>query len=258
MEILNKIILGIIQGVTELLPVSSSGHLILAGNYMNVDIDLPFLTFLHLMTGLAIVLGFWDEIKYVFTSKNRKYLLKILLVGIVPAGIFAALFSNQIENYLHNVVIVIISLIFWGIVMILVDSLLVKKAKKNSLEEISSKKALTVGVAQILALIPGTSRSGISILSGISIGIERKTAIAFSFLIGLPLILGAFFLEVAKDTTTIFNMLTLENLLAGLIALIFGFFSIRFLKKIANRKFLTFFGIYRIILGISILLFMAI
>jgi undecaprenyl-diphosphatase len=258
MEMLNKIILGIIQGVTELLPVSSSGHLLLAGNYMNVEIDLPLLTFLHLMTGLAIVWGFWDEIKYVFQSKKKNYLFKILLLGIVPAGIAGALFSGQIENSLHNIFIVTASLIFWGIIMILVDAFFVKKAKSNSLEAIKPRNALFVGIAQILALIPGTSRSGISMISGISVGIERKTAIAFSFLIGLPLILGAFFLEFIKDTNAVNSMLTTENLIAGFAALITGYFSIRILKKIANKKFLTFFGIYRILLGIAIILVLAI
>jgi len=165
MEVISKIILGIIQGITEIIPVSSSGHLILVSKLTGFELDLAFLTFLHLMTGLAIIWGFWDEIKYVFSSKQRSSLIKILFFAILPAILAGIFFHDYIENTLHNPFITISSLIGFGVLMIFVDSFFSDKGSIKKLEDVKARNAFLVGLAQIIALIPGTSRSGITIVS---------------------------------------------------------------------------------------------
>ncbi len=244
MEVISKIILGIIQGITEILPVSSSGHLILFSTLFDIEIDLTFLTFLHFTTAFAILLGFWSEIKNFLFSK-------ILLIGIIPAGIMGLLFHNQIEETLHNTNIVIPSLILVGIFMIFVDNFLSKKEKIKKLEQIKPKNALFVGFLQILALIPGVSRSGITITSAITNGFDKKSAIAFSFLIGLPLIIFSFLLQIYKNPHQTEEIFKQENLIGGLASFIFAYFTILVFKKLSNTKFLTIFGIYRIVLALT-------
>lgn len=244
MEVISKIILGTIQGITEILPVSSSGHLILFSSLFNIEIDLAFLTFLHFTTAFAILLGFWAEIKnFLFT--------KILLIGIIPAGIMGLFFHGYVEKILHNTTVVITSLLLVGILMILVDNFLCQKEKIKKLEQIKTKSALFIGLFQILALIPGVSRSGITITSAIINGFDKKTAIAFSFLIGLPLIIFSFLLEIYKNPSQTQDLLKQENLIGGLAAFIFAYFTILVFKKLSNTKFLTIFGIYRIVLAIT-------
>ncbi len=254
MEVISKIILGIIQGITEMLPVSSSAHLILTSKVLNFDLDLPFLTFLHLASAFAIVLGFWPEIKHIFFSKERKHLIKILLIGITPASITGLLMHNQVESLYSNITLIIINLILIGIAMIFVDVFIRQKHNIDKMEKIGVKNSLIIGLAQIIAFLPGVSRSGITILSGLLTGIDRKTAIAFSFLIGLPLIIFGFFFELTKNSGNTDLIFKAENLLGGLAAFIFGYFAILIFKKLANTSFLTIFGIYRILLGIVLVL----
>ncbi len=252
MEVINKIILGVVQGITGIVPVSSTGHLIILNDVFGMEMDLAFLTFLHLTTGLAIIWGFWDEIKYVFVSKKRNHLFKILALGTFPAIIAGFLIHDYLENVLHNIIIIIPSLVFFGVLMIYVDNVLGDKTSIKKFEGISVKKSLLIGVSQILALVPGTSRAGITIMSAITTGVNRKTALAFSFLIGLPVIMGSFFAEIFKNTANLETVFKDENLIGGLAAFIFSYFTILAIKKLAHTKFLTFFGVYRIALAILI------
>ena len=250
MEVISKIILGIVQGITEIIPVSSSGHLILLGELLGLEVDLAFLTFLHLSTGLAIILGFWEEIQYIIKSEIRKYFFKIILIAILPAILIGVLTHNFVEDFLHNVFVIIPSLIFFGILMIFVDLFFSDKAKIKKFEDIKEKNALKIGLAQIIALIPGTSRSGITIMPAVIMGIDKKIAVAFSFLIGLPLIMGSFFFEILRTQTTTDEIFKQENIIGGIAAFIFAYFTILIFKKLLNTKFLMFFGLYRIALGI--------
>ena len=254
MEVINKIILGIIQGISELLPISSSAHLLLTSELFNIQMDSFFLTFLHFMTALAIIFGFWDEIKYVYNSKERKNLIKVLLIGIIPTGIMGALLYSNIQNIYANFTLIIFNLILVGILMILVDKYMFKKSSLKKLEEIAPKNALLIGIAQAIALMPGISRSGITIVSGIFNGLNKKTAVTFSFLIGLPLIMFSFFFELFKNPHSVDEIFKQENLLGGLAAFVFGYFAVLILKRIPHTNFLTVFGIYRIILGIILIL----
>ncbi len=258
MEVISKIILGIIQGITEMIPVSSSGHLILLNELFNLELDFAYLGFLHFASAFSIFFAFWGEIKWIFLSKERYLLFKLFFISLLPAGIVGLFLHKYTETIVHNVVMIIPSLILVGILMILVDKFIPKDGKIKCLKDINENQAMFIGLAQILALIPGTSRSGITISAGVFNGLSRKTAIAFSFLMGLPLILSVFILEIFKNPHNFENNLTQENLLGALSAFIFGYFTILVFKKLANTKFLTFFGIYRIILGIVMFFLLAI
>jgi undecaprenyl-diphosphatase len=258
MEVVNKIILAVIQGITELLPVSSSGHLTIASEILNFEIDFTFLLFLHLFTGLAILIGFWKEIKSVLVSKERKYLIKIFLVAILPAGIVGIILRNPIEQYLHNSLTIVLSmLIIVGMVMILVDYFYYHRSKVISeinFERINFKIAAVIGLSQILALIPGTSRSGITILSAVALGVDRKTAIAFSFIIGLPLILGSFVFEATQNPEIVSNFFSSEYILIGVVSFLFALLTIQVIKRLAPYKFLAIFGFYRILFAVLVIL----
>ncbi len=258
MEVISKIILGIVQGITEIVPVSSSGHLILLSGFLDIEMDLTFLTFLHFMTGLAIIWGFMPEIKYVLFSNSRNYLLKIIFIGIIPAALAGILIYEHVQSLLHNTIVIIPSLIFFGILMILVDLFLSKKTHVDKLEGIKEKNALIIALAQIVALVPGTSRSGITITAAVLTGVKKDIAVAFSFLIGLPLIIGAFFFEVVKNQNSLNTMFKAENLIGGLATFVFAYFTILIFKKLLHTKFLLVFGIYRIALGILMIILLII
>lgn len=253
MELYKKIILGIIQGITELLPISSTGHLVLAGDFLNQNVDLGFMTFLHFCTVLAIIIGFRREIWAILKSKNRFTIALKILLAIIPAGVIGVLFGDFIDQALQTPLIVTISLIFWGAVMILIERTSKEEGQTKEVEAVTPKQSIFIGFAQILSLIPGTSRSGISILSGISADLNKQTAISFSFIMGIPLILGSFAYEVFKERDSLTTIFNVNNAIGGLFAFVFGILSIILLKKIANKNFLSVFGIYRILLGIGII-----
>ena len=183
MEILKYLIIGIIQGITELLPVSSSAHILLLGKLMNLNFSSSLLITFHLGTTLAIILFFWSKIfKDFFTKSKLKFFLKIIVASI-PVGIAGIFFDKFISEKLRAEWIIALSLIVWGIVMILVEKKFTKdeEEKLRKVEDLSWKQAFVVGSSQILALIPGTSRSGITTIVGILMGMKKYVALKFSF-----------------------------------------------------------------------------
>ncbi len=257
MDVVNKIIVGAIQGISELLPISSSGHLFLSGELLGIEIDLTLLTFLHLMTGLAIAIGFRREIREIFEGVRTKIILKNISIAILPSIILGFILIDYIEKYLHgSILTIVIGLIFWGLIMIFVDQIFFSKESSNRKEmgDITMRDAVIIGFAQILALIPGTSRSAITIMPGIMLGFKRQVAITYSFLIGLPLIIGVFFFEIIREPQSFTNILNTQDILAGIVSFVLALVTIKVLKKIANIKFLAIFGVYRIIIAILVLL----
>lgn len=250
MEILKVLILGIEQGITELLPISSSAHLILTAQLLDIKMDTYLLSVLHLGTTIALILHFWNILfKDIFKKETLSFYSKIL-ISTIPAGIVGLLFESVIEEKFRGNLIIAISLIGWGIVMILVERN--KKVEEQDLRNVSWKQSLLMGIGQIFALIPGGSRSGISTIVGILSGLNKYTAIQYSFLLGLPLLLAAPIYSIYKEYPQ--RILNGTDILGIVIAGIFTFLSLSLLKRFSKEKWLTLFGVYRIGLGIFVLI----
>jgi len=262
MENLKILLLAITQGISELLPISSSGHLILLGRLINLDVSTLLLTTLHIGTSLAIILFFRKTLfSNLFTKEKLIFYLKIL-ISIIPAAVIGLLYEQKIEQIFRFTWVIAVSLIFWGILMIIADFIKIEKRYKK-IQDIPWKKTLLIGVSQIIALIPGTSRSGISTLTGIALGIDKYRAFEYSLILGIPILLGSSFWEIWKaltiEPTYSIELLPIALLKIGIVIIVpfvIGYVSLVVLKKVKREKWLTVFGIYRIILGTIILLFL--
>lgn len=251
MDTLKIAVLGFLQGFTELLPVSSSAHLILTSQLFNFEIDTYLLSVLHLGTTIALLIYFYNFLfKNIFTKKKLSIYLKIVL-STIPAGIVGLLFESIIEEKLRGNLFIAISLISWGIFMILIERR--KEPSEIEFEKISWKQSLIMGLSQIFALVPGGSRSGISTIFGMLTGLNKYTALQYSFLLGLPLLLATPFYQIFKEYPE--RVLNLKDGLGILIAGVITYIGLRLLQKYSKKNWLTLFGIYRIILGIVVLLF---
>lgn len=261
MEGLKLLLMGAIQGITELLPISSTGHILILGKIIDVgNISSSLLVLFHLGSTVAILLFFWKKLfKNFFTKQKWDFYLKII-VATIPAAIAGFLLNELIEQRLRDKSIIALSFIVWGIVMIVLE-----RKKKNKLpkvknvEGITWKQAIITGLAQVIALIPGTSRSGITTIAGIFSGLEKYVALEFSFILSVPILMGSFLWFILKHSIS-------ETILATGISsapvgfaiiffssLIFGLLTLHFLKKVQKKNWLTFFGVYRIFLGIVLL-----
>lgn len=262
MENLKILLLAITQGISELLPISSSGHLILLGRLMNLEVSTLLLTTLHIGTSLAIILFFRRTLfSNLFTKEKLIFYLKIL-ISIIPAAIIGVLYEEKIEQILRFSWVIASSLIFFGVLMIVADYLKIESRYKK-IQDIPWKKALLIGISQIIALIPGTSRSGISTLTGIALGIDKYRAFEYSLILGIPILLGSSLWEIFKalaiEPTFSLELLPIALLKIGIIIIVpfvVGYISLVVLKRVRREKWLTVFGIYRIILGVIILLFL--
>ncbi|MFA5623052.1 MAG: undecaprenyl-diphosphate phosphatase [Candidatus Dojkabacteria bacterium] len=251
MEIYKVILLAIEQGITELLPISSSAHLILSAKLLNFEMDTYFLSLLHLGTTISILIYFSPTLfKDIFKRKTFNFYLKIVL-STIPVAIIGLLFESTIENILRGDLVIVISLILWGIVMITVEKTR-KNEKEIDLHDITWKQSLVMGASQILALIPGTSRSGITTISGILTGVNKYVALQYSFILGIPVLLGASGYVLFKNMDV--EQFTSTHLLGVIISAVVGILALQLLKKVKRTNWLTVFGYYRIFLGIVILL----
>ncbi|ECL0840367.1 undecaprenyl-diphosphate phosphatase [Campylobacter jejuni] len=247
MESLYALILGIIEGLTEFLPISSTGHMILGTTILGIDIDefwKSFLIIIQLGSILAVIFVFWRKL-----FQGLDIWLK-LAVGFFPTGVIG-LFVAKYLNALFNGWVVVGMLIFGGVVFILIE--LAHKNKQyriNSLEEISFKQAFCIGIFQSLAMIPGTSRSGASIIGGLLLGFNRKVAAEFSFLLAIPTMIIATAYSIYKEPELLSNANSLIPLSIGFItAFIVAVLVIKFFLKFISKFDFIPFGIYRIILG---------
>lgn len=253
MEYLHSSILGLIQGATELLPVSSTGHLVLFSKLFDYTVSNFSLVTLHLGTTIAIAYFYRDILFHNLFSREKIDMYLKIGVASIPA-VFAGYFLNSfIEEKLRATSIIAISLLLIGLVMIVVDNMRMKPKVKN-IEDISFLNALTIGIGQMFALVPGTSRSGITSLTGIFTGLEKYLAFQFSFLMGLPVLLGSFLYELIKSDMGIEYVVSGPVIVSIIVAGVVGYLSLHLLKKFSKKKFLSFFGWYRVILGIVLLL----
>jgi len=282
MSFVQAIILGIIQGLTEFLPVSSSGHLILFPKLFGLlDQGMAFDVVLHLGTLVAVIVYFrsklWSIIKsylsFIFPAKmedqklltnphfyknqkeNRK-LGNLILLSIIPASIVGFFFGDWLENSFRSVKVVAFSLIFWGIVLWIADVYARKEKNKKTLKQISWKQSLFIGCAQVLALIPGTSRSGITMTAGLFSKFNKTSAAEFSFLMSVPIIAlagGKGLLDLIQSGS--FSESFLILLVGFIFSALSGLFAVWGLIKIIKKYSFLPFVIYRIFLGFIILFF---
>lgn len=264
MNFIQAVILGFVQGLTELLPISSSGHLILIPHIFNwPDQGLAFDAVMHLATALVIIFILRSEIKTILSilfwdktasrqSKSRMWL--IISAAILPAGIIGWLFGDLIENSLRQVQVVAIALIVWGLVLAWAEHYNSKLKQLSNLEKINLKQSIGVGLMQILAFIPGTSRSGITITAGLVGGLNKQSAVKFSFLAGSPLILAAGVYKLVNLFQLGLGGISWQYLLVGFIsALLSGWLAVKWLLWLAHQGGFKIFVIYRIILGLLLL-----
>ncbi|MFA7688790.1 MAG: undecaprenyl-diphosphate phosphatase [Bacilli bacterium] len=264
LEILKAIVLGIIQGITEWLPISSTGHLILFENILKLDFSTSFInTFMVVIqfgSILAVIVMFFNKLNP-FSNKKKKeekketfnLWLKII-VATIPAGVIGLLFEDKIDKLLYNALVVSIALIVYGIIFLLIERKNVKP-KVDSLAKISFKTAFLIGLFQTLALIPGTSRSGSTIVGALLIGTSRYVATEFSFFLAIPTMLGASGYKLL-DYGLNFTTSELSVLIIGLVvSFIVSLWAIRFLLNYIRKHNFNAFAYYRIVLGIIIVMY---
>lgn len=267
MEILKSIFLGIIEGITEWLPISSTGHMILVNEFINLKVTQEFmemfLVVIQLGAILAVVFLYFNKLNPFKKDKiERKQTIKLwlqVLIGCIPAGIIGLLFDDKIDELFYNATTVSITLIIYGILFIIIENYRKNKTSStNSLSEITPKLALYIGLFQLLSLIPGTSRSGATILGGLLLGLNRSVAAEYTFFLAIPVMLGASLLKLLKFGFA-FTSSEIVILLIGMItAFIVSVLTIKYLLKYIKKNDFKIFGIYRIILGIIVILYFTI
>lgn len=266
MEILYSIILGIIQGLTEFLPVSSSGHLVILHQIFDLNgiDDLAFDAALHLGTLVAIIIFFFNDIiRYIkaFLNSIVKWDLKnnldqrlswYILISMIPAGIVGFFWEDIIKNFFRSALLVAIVLIIVSFFFILAEWY---SKRSQGFQSLTWLKALIIGLAQALALIPGVSRSGITIITGLSYHLKREAAARFSFLMSIPIVFAAGMKKVydLSQQGLVFDQLILY-IIGFLSAAIIGYFCIKYFLQFVKKYSLNIFAYYRIILGVIILL----
>jgi undecaprenyl-diphosphatase len=246
-QLIETIILGIIQGLTEWLPISSTGHLKLAEHFSGLKVPILFDITLHLGTLIVILIFFKKEIKEVILALLRfdfktEYgkLIPLIIVGTIPTALIGLIFGTIIEDVFQNPLPIAIAFILCGII------LYSTQAGKEKTDAINYSKALMIGVAQGITIIPGISRSGTTIAVALLLGIRREKAFKFSFLLSIPAVLGAFGLEAYKNwnALTAAGMSWIEVFVGVLVAMVVGYFALKLLWKILAIQKLHFFAFY--------------
>ena len=274
MDIIKSIILGIIEGITEWLPISSTGHLIIADEFIKLGMTDEFMEMFNVVIQLgailAVVVIFWDKM-WPFTADKTKgynYITKgnglikkdvmdmwfKVIAAMLPAAIVGIPFDNYFEKHFHNWQVVSAALIAYGVLFIVIEKINKnRKPKVNSIPELSYKTALLIGCFQALSLIPGTSRSGSTILGAMILGVSRVAGAEFSFFLAVPVMFGASLIKLLKFGFT-FTGLELAVLAVGMLtSFIVSVIAIKFLISYVRRHDFSLFGYYRIALGVIVI-----
>ena len=260
MTIIQSIIMGLVEGLTEFLPISSTAHLIIAGNLLHIPSSEFLKTFeisIQLGAILAVVVLYWKKI---WSSWN---LIFKIATAFVPTAIIGLILYKIVKRYLlDNLIVIALALLIGGIIIILFEKYYSKKNavnneaesdSKKELSEISYKQAALIGVFQSLAVVPGVSRAAATIVGGLSLGISRKNIVEFSFLLAIPTMLAATVLDIYK-TPPVLNGNDLTVWIIGfIVAFITAIIGIKFLIKYVQKNDFRVFGWYRVILGLAVL-----
>ncbi|UWP61417.1 undecaprenyl-diphosphate phosphatase [Ruminococcus gauvreauii] len=287
-ELLKVIFLGIVEGITEWLPVSSTGHMILVDEFIKLNVSAEFLQMflvvIQLGAILAVVLIYWNklwpfhrkpaEVSESFwqnysenrlvgslqqfadnhVSMNKIIMWLKIAVSCLPAMIIAIPFNDFIEEKLNNYVVVAVMLIVYGILFIIIENYNKRRRPKmRRISEITWTTALLIGVFQVLSIVPGTSRSGATIIGGILLGTSRKLAAEYTFFLAVPVMFGASLLKVVKFGFSFTGPEIIYLLVGMLVAFVVSIFCIKFLMSYIRKHDFKVFGWYRIVLGILIL-----
>lgn len=269
-EILKAVLFGIVEGITEWLPISSTGHMILVDQFVHLNVSADFYKMFEVVIQLgaimAVVVLFWNKL-WPFHMKNEKPAWKDgalsmwlkIIVAVIPAAIIGVLFDDKIDELFYHPVPVAIALIVVGVLFIVVETIM--KGKKPSIRnigQITYKAAVIIGLFQVLAAVfPGTSRSGATIIGALLIGVSRATVAEFTFFLAVPVMFGASLLKVIKYIAAGVAMTGSELVIlviGTLVAFIVSVFVIKFLMSYIKKHDFKVFGWYRIVLGILVLL----
>lgn len=273
MELLKAVLFGIVEGVTEWLPISSTGHLILLNEFITLNVSDAFRSMfdvvIQLGAILAVIVLFFHKLnpfsprKTEGEKKQTWQLWFKVIAAIIPSGIVGALFDDWMEAHFHNATVVSIALIVYGVAFILVERRNARRVGGKTVEDVYAidyKTALLIGCFQCLSLIPGTSRSGSTILGAILIGVGRSAGAEFSFFMAIPTMLGAsaikglkFLLSGVAATGTEIGVLIVGCVVSFVVSLL----VIRGLMEYVRRHSFSAFGVYRIILGVVVLVYFA-
>jgi len=273
MELLKAVLFGIVEGVTEWLPISSTGHLILLNEFITLNVSDAFRSMfdvvIQLGAILAVIVLFFHKLNPFSPTKSegeKKQTWQLwfkVVAAIIPSGIVGVLFDDWMEAHFHNATVVAIALIVYGVAFILVERRNARRVGGKTVEDVYAidyKTALLIGCFQCLSLIPGTSRSGSTILGAILIGVGRSAGAEFSFFMAIPTMLGAsaikglkFLLSGVSATGTEIGVLIVGCVVSFLVSLL----VIRGLMEYVRRHSFSAFGVYRIILGVVVLVYFA-
>lgn len=273
MELLKAVLFGIVEGVTEWLPISSTGHLILLNEFISLNVSDEFRSMfdvvIQLGAILAVIVLFFHKLnpfsprKTEGEKKQTWQLWFKVIAAIIPSGIVGVLFDDWMEAHFHNATVVSVALIVYGVAFILVERRNARRVGGKTVEDVYAidyKTALLIGCFQCLSLIPGTSRSGSTILGAILIGVGRSAGAEFSFFMAIPTMLGAsaikglkFLLSGVAATGTEIGVLIVGCVVSFLVSLL----VIRGLMEYVRRHSFSAFGVYRIILGVVVLVYFA-
>jgi len=267
MDIIQAIIIGIAQGLTEFLPVSSSAHLVFMHEVTGIAPSLAFDTMLHIGTLLAVVIYFWNDLVQMFKSffssmldiphgqfrkglheDQFKKLAWFVIIGTIPAGLAGVLFKDFFESLFSNIFAVGFFLIITGFLLWGSEMASRRISAKKSLKEMNVKNTLIIGTAQAASIAPGISRSGATISAGLFLGLERELAARFSFLLSIPAILGAALVQ-TKDISSVLDISTMAVIAGFLAAAISGYIAIKVLLKLIKERNLLIFAYYCWIVG---------
>jgi len=253
MDIFSTIILGIIEGFTEFLPISSTGHLIVASEFLGIDqtaVTKAYEVIIQFAAILAVVLNYKEK----FTLEKKELWIKVFL-AFVPIGAVGFIFSHQIKE-LFSINVVATMFIVGGVIFLIVEKFFIPKASQqiDNVEDVSLKQAMVIGFAQIFALIPGTSRAGSTIIGALLVGLSRKASAEFSFLLAFPVMSAVTAYDLLKHYKE-FDGANLLNLGIGfVVSFIVAFITIKLFLKFLEKFTFVAFGIYRILFGAVLLL----
>lgn len=267
-EILKVIFLGIVEGITEWLPISSTGHMLLVDEFITLNMSEGFkeMFFVVIQLGaiLAVVIIFWnkmfpfhfkDKEKPIFKKDTFSLWLKVV-VACIPGAIVTILFDDYIDAHLHTPVIIAIALVFYGIAFILIENWNKKRTPTIvNLSGITYQTAFIIGLFQVLSIIPGTSRSGATIIGALLIGVSRVAAAEFTFFLAVPVMFGLSAIKILKFGLSFTSTELIVLIIGMVVAFAVSVFVIKFLMNYIKKHDFKLFGWYRIVLGIMVLVY---